>query len=166
MLAELYRRDHRDPETLGIYARSWMDRYELTRRREYLEKSRNLYALAFKLIDTSYYTGINAAAKSVFLGDMKTALAMAEKVEALVGDNSTPGDYWKSATAAEAQLIKRNFERAATLYREAVVDSPNATGDHGSTRLQAQRLLEHLDPPPEAVRHILEAFPAPEAAAR
>jgi tetratricopeptide (TPR) repeat protein len=158
MLAELFNRQHRDPETLGIYARTWMDRYELTNERAYLEKSRDLYALAFKLTETDYYTGINAAAKSVFLGELDAAAGFAKAVESLVGTEPIPGDYWKSATVAEVQLIQQHFDRAATLYRKAVIDVPNATGNHDSTRTQAERLLAHLPPPAGAREKILAAF--------
>jgi hypothetical protein len=158
LLAQLYRKDHRDPETLGIFARTWMDRYELTKERAYLEKSRDLYALALKLTETDYYTGINAAAKSVFLGELEAAAGYAKAVEALVGVETIPGDYWKSATVAECQLIQRNFDKAAVLYRKAVIDAPTSTGSHDSTRGQAQRLLQHLQPPPGAAEQILTAF--------
>lgn len=157
-LSVLYKKDHRDPETLGILARTWMDRYELTQERAYLEKSRDLYALAFKLTDTDYYTGINAAAKSVLLGELDVAASYAKPVEVLVGAEAVPGDYWKTATVAECQLIQRNFDRAAVLYRKAVTDSPTSLGSHDSTRGQAQRLLQHLQPPPEAAEKILAAF--------
>jgi tetratricopeptide (TPR) repeat protein len=158
MLAELTRREHRDPETLGIYARTWMDLYDLTHQRINLEKSRDLYAQAFKLTDTDYYTGINAAAKSVLLDELPEAAGYAKSVEALVGKEPIPGDYWKSATVAEVQLIQGNFDRAAVLYRKAIVDSPNATGSHESTRIQAERLLRHLKPPAATAEKILKAF--------
>jgi hypothetical protein len=68
ILAELYAAGERDPETLGIYGRTWMDRYELDQDEPSLRKSRDLYAEAFDAARDDYYTGINAAAKSVFLG--------------------------------------------------------------------------------------------------
>jgi tetratricopeptide (TPR) repeat protein len=157
-LAELERREHRDPETLGIYARTWMDRYDLTGNPLHLEKSRDIYARAFELNDTDHYTGVNAAAKSVLLGDLKRAGELAKRVEELVGDEAIAGDYWKTATVAEVQLLQRNFDRAASLYRKAVVDSPHAVGSHGSTRLQAERLLSHLNPPEAARAAILASF--------
>jgi tetratricopeptide (TPR) repeat protein len=158
MLAALFAMDHRDPETLGIYARTWMDLFDLTGETAYLEKSRDLYALGFKLDSTNSYTGVNAAAKSVFLDELDVALGYAKKVEALVGTEPLPGNYWESATVAEVQLIKRNYDRAAALYRKAVVDSPNLTANHSSTRAQAERLLAHLQPPPGAAEKILGAF--------
>ena len=68
ILGELYAQDQRDPETLGIYGRTWMDRYAKSEDIADLRQSRNLYAEAFERAPDDYYTGINAAAKSVLLG--------------------------------------------------------------------------------------------------
>ncbi len=158
MLAELFNLDHRDPEMLGIYARTWMDRYLLTGQRVFLEKSRDLYRLAFDLSDNDYYTGINAAAKSVLLGEHELGAKLALKVELLVGSKAIPGNYWKSATIAEAQLIQGNFERAANIYRKALIDSPLSVGSHGSTYRQAELLLNALNVPADACRKVLVSF--------
>jgi len=157
-LAELVAMDHRDPETLGIYGRTWMDKYALTNVRTYLEKSRDLYALAFKLNDDDYYTGINAAAKSLFLGERQTASEYAQQVEALVGGAAIPGNYWRTATVAEAQLIQGHFDEAAAIYRAAVVDAATVTGSHGSTRGQAELILSHLDATSEQHSNVLQSF--------
>ena len=157
-LAELFAMDHRDPETLGIFGRTWMDKYALTNVRTYLEKSRDLYALAFKLNDDDYYTGINAAAKSLFLGERKEAAEYASRVESLIGVEPISGDYWKTATMAEAQLIQGHFDQAAKLYRAAVVDSATATGSHGSTRGQAELILADLGVPAEVRSKVLQSF--------
>ena len=66
ILGTLYEAGERDPETLGIYGRTWMDRYSKSGDRADLEQSRDLYAEAFARATDDYYTGINAAAKSVF----------------------------------------------------------------------------------------------------
>src|SRR5205085_11042723 len=66
ILAELHAAGQRDPETLGIYARTWMDRFNLDNDEASLRKSRELYAQAFDGARDDYYTGVNAAAKSVF----------------------------------------------------------------------------------------------------
>jgi TIR domain-containing protein/tetratricopeptide repeat protein len=157
-LAELETLGHRDPETLGIFARTWMDRFEITGQRVYLEKSRNLYQRAFELNDTDYYTGINAAAKSVLLGDLELARRLAQKVEALIGTEPLAKDYWKTATVAEVQLIQGNFERAAVIYRAAVIEGPEATASHASSRGQAELLLERLNAAPEARAKVFRAF--------
>jgi hypothetical protein len=157
-LAELVDMDHRDPETLGIFARTWMDKYALTNVRAYLAKSRDLYALAFKLNDDDYYTGINAAAKSLFLGERKEAAEYASRVEALVGVGPISGDYWKTATVAEAQLLQSHFDQAAKLYRAAVVDAATVSGSHASTRGQAELILAELDAPAEVRSKVLQSF--------
>jgi hypothetical protein len=64
----LYESGERDPETLGIYGRTWMDRYDASGDLADLRQSRDLYAEAFETAQDDYYTGINAAAKSVLLG--------------------------------------------------------------------------------------------------
>jgi len=40
-------------------------------------------------------------------------------VQAIVGTEAKPGDYWHTATVAEVQLIQRNFAKAAKLYEVA-----------------------------------------------
>jgi len=147
LMAKLYADGHRDPETLGIYARTLMDRYAATGNRLFLAQSRDLYAEAFDGAQDDNYVGINAAAKSVFLGtpaDLEKAKAFVGRVEQIVGTMPVPGDYWKSAVVAEVQLIRQNFDAAAELYRKAVIQAPSETGSHGSTWLQAQRLMEAM----------------------
>lgn len=158
VLGELYELGERDPETVGIYARSWMDAYEATGDRLMLRRSRDLYAEGFSKAPSNYYLGINAAAKSIFLDELAAGDHLAKAVEQLVGTASKAGEYWLSATVAEAQLIQRNFDDAATLYRQAVAMGPGAVDDHRSTSKQGRRLLKHLDATPEQVAHVLGAF--------
>src|SRR5262249_43520531 len=65
----LHAEGHRDPETLGIYARTWMDAYDKSGKKKDLRRSRDLYQEAFEISPTNSYTGINAAAKNLFLGE-------------------------------------------------------------------------------------------------
>jgi hypothetical protein len=146
ILAVLYESGERDPETLGLYARTWMDRYSLSGKRSDLEQSRHYYAEGFTNFVDDYYTGINAAAKSVLLGELETGAEYAELVEAIVGDQPTPGDYWKTVTAAEVQLLQGHFADATELYRAAVTMARAETGSHRSTWAQITRLLDHLEP--------------------
>jgi len=84
ILGVLYDNQERDPETVGIYARTWMDRYDKSQDRSDLEQSRDLYAEAFGHAPDDYYTGINAAAKSVLLGtedDLARAATFAAAVQ-------------------------------------------------------------------------------------
>ena len=156
ILSELYAGGHRDPETLGIYARTWMDRYKSSGKLRHLEKSRDLYAEAFRITPNDYYTGINAASKSILLRELDTGVELASKVEAIVGVQKVPGDYWKSATVAEVQLIRKNYDKAAQLYRDAVSMNPESRGDHQSTLAQARLLMDVLEPAVDQ-RQVVEA---------
>jgi hypothetical protein len=135
-----------------------MDRYQTSQKRRHLEKSRDLYAEAFQLNPQNYYTGINAASKSVLLGDLDVGRALAEKVETLVGNQAVSRDYWKTATVAEVQLIREHYDAGAQLYHAAVLIDPEATGSHQSTLGQAQLLMEKLNTPEEQRVKITRAF--------
>ena len=118
MLGELYEQGERDPETLGIYARTWMDRFSKSGDVTELKQSRNLYAEAFERAPDDYYTGINAAAKSVFLGtenDLNKASDYAARVQTIVGTEPRPSDYWMTATVGEVFLIQKKYAEAARL---------------------------------------------------
>lgn len=158
VLGELEAAGHRDPETLGIYARTWMDRYDRTGQRTFLRKSRNLYQLAFEHTPSDYYVGINAAAKSVMLDEPEVGKELAKHVQLLVGVAPRPGDYWGTATAAEAQLVQENYEVALKLYQAAVDMTPNEYGSHESTRRQARLLMKHLNTPAEVQARVEEVF--------
>ena len=158
ILGELYAAGEIDPETLGIYGRTWMDRYNATGQRLYLLKSRDLYRQAFEAAPRDYYTGINAATKSLLLDERETASQLAKRVESIVGTTSDPKDYWKTATIAEAQLLQGNFEKAADLYLEAILVAPEDHGSHQSTRGQASLILDKLQTTPDVRQKILAAF--------
>lgn len=160
LLGELYALGERDPETLGILARTWRDRYlKAGGDPRHLRKARNLYAEAFAQAPHDYYPGINAAANSVLLGDLDVAEHHAAAVEKLVGTDVRPGDYWASATVAEVQLIRRQFKRAAELYQAAIDIAPEDRGSHESTGDQARRLLAQLNPSAEERAMIEAMFP-------
>jgi hypothetical protein len=158
LLAKLHADGEIDPETLGIYARTWMDRYNETQQRIYLLKSRELYRQAFEAARNDYYTGINAAAKSLLLGEIETAAQLAARVESIVGVAAVPGDYWKTATIAEVQLLQGRFAEAGARYLDAVLILPEDHGSHGSTLGQARLILKALNAPTETCDKVLDAF--------
>ena len=169
-LGKLYDEGHRDPETLGIYAGRWMDSYDRTGDRRELAKSRDLYAEAFRISPTDYYTGINAAAKSVFLRDREAAIRFSKQVQDIVAlELQTEKDvYWLLATDAEAQLINGNYQEAARRYRAAVTKAPKDYGSQFSTWVQAKRLMQVVgtsDNDRERIwrvfRHLTDAAPSP-----
>ena len=158
VLGELEAAGEQDPETLGILARTWKDRYQETKDPRHLAYSRDLYARAFKNAPEDYYTGINAASMSVLMGELPAAREYAEKVEKIVGSKKVDGDYWMTATVAEVQLIKKNNTKAAELYQAAVNMAPEEVGSHEATWLQAKRLMEVLAPSQPEYDQIAKAF--------
>jgi hypothetical protein len=173
ILGTLYEQGERDPETLGIYGRTWMDRYTRSGDVNDLKQSRTLYAQAFDAAPDDYYTGVNAAAKSVFLGtadDLTKAEQYAERVQAIVGTDVVVDDYWKTATVAEVFLMRRKYADAARTYEAAVSMATAKLANHQSTWTQACRLMEKLQPTAGERALIRAAFahlpdPAEEAAA-
>jgi len=157
-LGELYELGERDPETVGLYARTWMDSFEATKNELHLRRSRDLYAESFQAAPRNYYVGINAAAKSIFLNELDAGQAHAQRVQEIVGTAAKHDDYWMTATVAEVQLIQRRFVEAAQLYSAAVAMSPGREGDHESTWKQASRLLEHLSPTEADIAVVAQAF--------
>jgi tetratricopeptide (TPR) repeat protein len=167
-LKQFYDGGHRDPESLGMYASTFMSLYDRQGDRNDLKRSRDIYAEAFKHSPADYYTGINAATKSLFLDEREAAQGYVEQVQRIVDEELGAGkeDYWLLFTAAEVQLILKNYAKAATLYYEAVIKSPGKTGSHMSTWLQARRLMDKLDTPQKdrdaiwcAFRHITDSSP-------
>jgi tetratricopeptide (TPR) repeat protein len=161
ILGTLYENGERDPETLGIYGRTWMDRYQASKDRADLEQSRDLYAEAFDLARDDYYTGINAASKSTLLDtpeDVARGAAFAERVQAIVGTEPKAGDYWMTATVGEVFLLRKNYAEAARLYRAAVAMARAKTASHQSTWTQACRLMAVLRPSPEERALVRAAF--------
>jgi TIR domain-containing protein/tetratricopeptide repeat protein len=161
ILGVLYARGERDPETLGIYGRTWMDRYAQSGNAADLEQSRDYYAEAFKGAPDDYYTGINAAAKSVLIGgddNLRRAGEYAAAVQQIVGTEPRAGDYWLTATIGEVFLIQKKYADAARIYKAAVAMARTKEGAHRSTWTQACRLLVKLAPTPEDRAAVRAAF--------
>ena len=159
LLGELYASGEIDPETLGIYARTWMDRFNSSQKRLYLLKSRDLYRQAFEAAPNDFYTGINAASKSLLLGEAETAAQLAARVDQVL---SAPfqgaHSYWRVATAAEAKLLRGDWAGAGAAYLDAVLIAPEDHGSHESSCHQAQLILKTLNAPTAAWHTVLAAF--------
>ena len=158
ILGELYALNHLGPETLGIYGRTWMDRFKLSGKVSELRQSRDCYANAFEKAPDDYYTGINAAAKSILLGEMEVGQAYAEKVEQIVGNKAVPGDYWQTATIAEVLLLQKKYKEAADMYQQAIDIAPTEIKSAETTWKQAKLLLEKLGASEEENQMISKVF--------
>jgi tetratricopeptide (TPR) repeat protein len=141
ILTGLYEDGHRDPETVGILAATWMQRFKQDHKKIYLERSQSLYAEAFKLAPDSYYNGINVASKAALLGRPDDAQKLAAAVLPLVEKHEDGRDYWATATHAEARLLRGEYAAAARLYRAAVVAHLTEAGSIDASRTQAADLL-------------------------
>ena len=158
ILGELYALNQLGPETLGIYGRTWMDRYKLSGKISELRQSRDCYAHAFEKAPDDYYTGINAAAKSILLGEMEVGQAYAEKVEQIVGNKAVPGDYWQTATIAEVLLLQKKYKEAADMYQQAIDIAPTEIKSAETTWKQAKLLLEKLGASEEEKQMVSKIF--------
>ena len=158
---ELHAKNHLDPETMGIYARTWMDRYTMSNDLNDLKQSRDIYAEAFEKAPDDYYTGINAASKSVFIGtekDLALAMEYARRVQQVTGTEPVQNDYWKTATIAELFLIQKEYTKAGVMYEKAIAMARSEKGSHESTYTQAKRLMEKLKPSDNDKDIIVGAF--------
>jgi tetratricopeptide (TPR) repeat protein len=161
ILGELYESGQRDPETLGIYGATWMERFKRSNRIEDLKQSRDLYAEAFERAPDDYYTGINAAAKSTLIGsdeDLARATSLATRVQELVGTQARPDDYWMTATVAESFLIRKNYADAGRNYEAAVAMARTQVSSHKSTWGQACLLMAKLKPSAQERALVRKAF--------
>ncbi len=158
VLGELVKAGENDPETLGLFARTWADRYKISGSELHLKRSRDSYRQAFHNAPNDYYTGINVASKSVLLGDTEEADKYACLVEKIVGTEQHQGDYWMTATVAEVQLIRQNYNQAAMLYSNAVAMAPEEVGSHKTTWQQAQLLMDKLDTSIDNRAEVAKAF--------
>jgi hypothetical protein len=158
ILNQLYEGGHRDPETVGILAATWMQRFKNEPKRIYLERSQGLYAEAFRLAPDSYYNGINAAAKAALLNRADEARKLAGQVLPLVAMHEDGRDYWATATHAEARLLHGEYAEAARLYRAAVVAHLTETGSIDTTKAQAADLLAALTADDSTKADVLAAF--------
>lgn len=157
LLGRLYEVGAKDSETLGMYAKSWMDRYRRSNDPVDLMKARDLYSEAFNRFPNDYYFGINAASASVFLGDLASARQVADRVKVMVGD-APSDDFWLLATGAEVELIRGQYDAAARAYRTAYVSHPYERGSLDSVWVQATRLLDGLGASPAQRAMIADAL--------
>jgi tetratricopeptide (TPR) repeat protein len=158
VLEEVRAAGHRDPETLGILAACWDGLYVQTGKRLHLRKSRDLYTTAFRGDPTNYYTGINAASKSLFLGEVEVAAQVASEVRPLVEHAASGDDMWAGGTLAEVLLLGGDFGGAAEQYQRVIDKHYAQRGDLASTRQQAERICTALGCSTEDTALVLAPF--------
>jgi tetratricopeptide (TPR) repeat protein len=144
VLSELKAAGHQDPETLGILAAAWDGFYQGSGKKLHLRTSRELYRTAFQTDPRDYYTGINPASKSLFLGESAEAARLAGEVFPLVASGTDAEDFWAACTLGEVYLLQRNLDAATAQYQKVIDKHATATGDLKGTGQQAQRICTAL----------------------
>jgi tetratricopeptide (TPR) repeat protein len=158
VLSELKAAGHQDPETLGILAAAWDGRYQESGKTLHLRKARELYRTAFQSDQTNYYTGINAASKSLFLGESLEAATLATRVLPLVQHANDGEDFWAGCTLGEVYLLQRDLDSAARQYQRVIDRHPGKVGDLAGTRQQAKRICAALMLSEEDTKKVLAPF--------
>lgn len=158
VLSELKAAGHQDPETMGILGAAWHGLYEQTKKKLHLRKSRELYRTAFQGDPKNYYTGVNAAAKSLFLGEPEEAERLASEVLPLVEHASDGADLWAGCTLGEIYLLRGGLDEAAAQYQKVIDKHPNKTGDLGGTLSQARAICHALNLSEEDTKKVLAPF--------
>lgn len=158
VLSELKAAGHQDPETMGILAAAWDGLYQESGKILHLRKSRELYRTAFQGDPKDYYTGINAAAKSLFLGELPEAKRLATEVLPLVKAASNGEDFWAGCTLGEVYLLQQDIDSAATQYQKIIDKHAARIDDLASTRQQAVRICDAFQLSKEEKEKILSPF--------
>ncbi|MGR3177954.1 MAG: TRAFs-binding domain-containing protein [Candidatus Anammoxibacter sp.] len=151
-LMKLYDQGNREPDTIGILARTYKDLWMKTRsplkKRKFLKSARDFYLEGYN-VNKDYYNGINAASLSLFLGEKNKTKKIASKVIDICKKDKSNGSsnkYWLLATLGEAFLISGDYEKATIYYKKAF-DYGIGKGEYGnlaSTKQQAHLILKYL----------------------
>ena len=158
VLSELKAAGHQDPETLGILAAAKDGLFRETGKTLHLRNARELYRTAFQGDLKDYYTGINAASKSLFLGEPAEAARLAGEVLPLVEEATDGKDLWPACTLGEVYLLQGKVDEAAAQYQKVIDNNPNAAGDLKGTGEQAERICAALKLSPEDTAKIIAPF--------
>ena len=149
VLRRLQAAGHRDEETLGLLARTHKDLWRLAadpaEREAEGRRGFALYEEAFRA-HRGCYSGVNAAAMALLLGETDLARSLAREVVDLCDDpgGRDGGDYWREASRGEAALIAGDVARAAEHYQRAGQLGRGRDADVASTRRQARLLCGRL----------------------
>ena len=158
VLSELKAAGHQDPETMGMLGAAWDGFYQESGKMLHLRKSRELYRTAFQADPKDYYTGINAAAKSLFLDEPQEAERLATEVKPLVKHASDGNDFWAGCTLGEVYLLQRDLNSAVSQYQKVIDKHPSKTGDLAVTRQQAARICAALRLSEEETKRVIAPF--------
>jgi hypothetical protein len=158
VLSELKAAGHQDPETMGILGAAWDGLYQESGKMLHLRRSRELYRTAFQGDPKDYYTGINAAAKSLFLGESHEAERLAAEVLPLVKAAGDGNDFYAGCTLGEVYLLQRDLNAAAVQYQKVIDRHSSKVADLAGARQQATRICSALQLSEEETEKVLALF--------
>lgn len=158
VLSELRAAGHQDPETMGMLGAAWDGLYQESGKTLHLRRARELYRTAFQGDPTNYYTGINAASKSLFLGETEEAVRLATAILPLVEPARDGEELWAACTLGEIYLLQGKPDAAATQYQKVVDTHPGKVGDLRGTRDQARRICGALGLTEPDTKRVLAPF--------
>jgi tetratricopeptide (TPR) repeat protein len=158
VLSELKAAGHQDPETLGMLAAAKDGLFLETGKMLHLRSARELYRTAFTADPTNYYTGINAASKSLFLGELAEAERIEGEVLPLVAKATDGKDLYAGCTLGELYLLQGKVGEAVAQYQKVIDNNSSAAGDLKGTGDQAERICAALKLSPEDTAKVLAPF--------
>ena len=129
VLSELKAAGHQDPETLGFLAAARDGLFRETGKMLHLRNARELYRTAFTADPKDYDTGINAASKSLFLGEPAEAARLAGLVLPLVEKATDGKDFYAACALGEVYLLQGKVDEAVAQYQKVIDNHPYAIGD-------------------------------------
>ncbi len=155
VLEQLYQEGYRDEETLGLLARTHKDlageEEDVSKARQHLRRAYDFYSQGYET-SGGYWSAINAATLALFLGERKSAAALARVVseqcrQRLRALAEASGErYWLVSTLGEAALLLEDWSEAENWYRQAVELGRGDWGNLQSTRHNARLLMQCLAP--------------------
>lgn len=156
VLLALRAEGHEDEETLGILASAHKRLFEQSSRPEpataHARAAQALYMESYRRT-RGIWSGIDAAALSVVLGDLDEAQAVARAVAEDCRtrlESTAHGDdtYWVLASLAEAHLILGDQARAEDCYSQAAAAGRDRWTRIAATRRSARLILRHIGADP------------------
>jgi class 3 adenylate cyclase len=150
LLKQLAKEDE-SPEILAAMARTFKDLSFLSAdqssKTDCLAKSHEIYLKSYRN-DPIAFTGINAAATALWLGNPELAKSLAGEVREICEADlrSDPGNVWSAASLAESLLLEGSLEAAARQYRTAREEMAKGHrwGDISTMRNQAMLHCDRL----------------------
>ncbi len=149
----------RSAETAGLIGGTLKRRWLKTRMTSWLRAAHTAYATSYA-IHRDPYTGINAAACSLWLGDGTTSRRIAAEVAATLA-NKPDRSAWDDSTLAEAHLLAGQLDAARAQYDAAVLRHAGQPRALAVMRRHARLDLQHLGHPAGALDDV---FPVPRIA--